>query len=270
MNSTKTAIKRTLRHFGYDLVRYPSRETYGEHIRELLMTLDIDLVLDVGAHHGEYASLLRELGYAGRIISFEPVAANFDVIAQHCAHDPSWRAYNLALGSEDADKSINVMSDSFLNSFLAPSEFGLQWLDRNSDGGHRCPMIVKGVDKVTVRRLDGLFDQMLNDAGAHNVFLKMDTQGWDLEVLRGADACISRIGAVQSEVPLKAIYRGMPSFIEVITECKRLGFEITGMFPVSRDTNNLAIVEFDCVMARRRPNEAGHLVGVARVTDPLD
>jgi hypothetical protein len=45
----------------------------------------------------------------------------------------------------------------------------------------------------------------------------------------------------------------MPSFMEVITECNRLGFEITGMFPVSRDTNNLAIVEFDCVMARRRP-----------------
>jgi hypothetical protein len=99
--------------------------------------------------------------------------------------------------------------------------------------------------------------------------LKLDTQGWDLEVLRGADACISRIGAVQSEVSLKAIYKGMPSFIEAITEWNRLGFEITGMFPVSRDTNNLAIVEFDCVMARRRPTTAGVLVGVPRSTDPL-
>ena len=120
-----------------------------------------------------------------------------------------------------------------------------------------------------VRRLDGLFDQMLNDVGARSVFLKMDTQGWDLEVLRGANACISRIGAVQSEIPLKTIYKGMPSFMEVITECNRLGLDITGMFPVSRDTNNLAIVEFDCVMARRRPNTVGALVGVPRATDPL-
>jgi FkbM family methyltransferase len=259
MTSAKKVIKRTLRHLGYDLVRYPSRETYGEHVRELLKTLDIDLVLDVGAHHGEYGLLLRELGYAGRIISFEPVTVNFDVMAQCCAHDPSWQAHNLALGSEDADRSMNVMSDSFLNSFLAPSK--VRWHDGNR---------VERIDKVTVRRLDGLFDQMLNDASAHNVFLKMDTQGWDLEVLRGADACISRIAAVQSEIPLKAIYEGMPSFLEVITECNRLGLEITGMFPVSRDTNNLAVVEFDCVTARRRPNTASALMGVPRATDPLD
>jgi FkbM family methyltransferase len=259
MTSAKKIVKRTLRHLGYDLVRYPSLETYGQHIRDLLDTLDIDLVLDVGAHHGEYGLLLRELGYAGRIISFEPVAMNFDVISQCCAHDPSWQAHNLALGSEDADRSMNVMSNSFFNSFLVPSE--VSWHDGNR---------VKRIDKVTVRRLDGLFDQMLNDAGAHNVFLKMDTQGWDLEVLRGANACISHIGAVQSEVPLKAIYKEMPSFMEVMTECNRLGFEITGMFRVSRDTNNLAIVEFDCVMARRRPDTAGALLGVLRATDPLD
>jgi FkbM family methyltransferase len=259
MISAKNAIKRTLRHFGYDLVRYPYRETYGEHIKELLVKLDIDLVLDVGAHHGEYALFLREIGYLGRIISFEPIAVNFDVLAQCCAHDPNWQAHNLALGSEDADRSMNVMGNSFLNSFLTPSE--VTWLDGN---------IVKRIDKVSVRRLDGLFDQMLNDTGTHNVFLKMDTQGWDLEVLRGAGACISRIGAVQSEVPLKAIYKGMPSFLDVIAECTRLGLEITGMFPVSRDTNNLAIVEFDCVMARRRPNTVGDLVGVPRATDPLN
>lgn len=258
MASAKNVIKRTLRHLGYDLVQYPSRETYGEHIRELVKILEIDLVLDVGAHHGEYGLFLRELGYAGRIISFEPVTVNFDVIAQRCAHDPTWQAYNLALGSEDADRSMNVMSNSFLNSFLAPNE--ARWLDGNR---------VERIDTVTVRRLDGLFDQMLNDVGARSVFLKMDTQGWDLEVLRGANACISRIGAVQSEIPLKTIYKGMPSFMEVITECNRLGLDITGMFPVSRDTNNLAIVEFDCVMARRRPNTAGALVGVPRATDPL-
>ena len=258
MASAKNVIKRTLRHVGYDLVQYPPRETYGEHIRELVKTLGLDMVLDVGAHHGEYALFLRELGYAGRIISFEPVAANFDVIAQCCAHDPNWQAYNLALGSEDADRSMNVMSNSFLNSFLAPSD--VRWIDGNS---------VERIDTVKVRRLDGLFDQLLNGAGARSIFLKMDTQGWDLEVLRGANACISRIGAVQSELPLKAIYKGMPDFVEVITECNRLGLDITGMFPVSRDTNNLAIVEFDCVMARRRPDTAGTLVGVPRATDPL-
>jgi hypothetical protein len=58
--------------------------------------------------------------------------------------------------------------------------------------------------------------------------------------------------------------------MEVITECNRLGFEITGMFPVSRDANNLAIVEFDCVMTRRRPKTAAVIVGVPRATDPLD
>lgn len=87
-----------------------------------------------------------------------------------------------------------------------------------------------------MRRLDGLFDQLLNDVGARNVFLKLDTQGWDLEVLRGASACISRIGAVQSEIPLKTIYKEMPAFMEIIAEANRLGLDITGMFPVSRDT----------------------------------
>jgi hypothetical protein len=81
----------------------------------------------------------------------------------------------------------------------------------------------------------------------------MDTQGFDLEVLKGARQALPRILGLQSEVSVKPLYEYMPDLHEAITTMTGLGFELTGLFPVTRE--GLGLIELDAVLAR--PPKAG-------------
>jgi FkbM family methyltransferase len=210
----------------------------GLRLDQLFSVCGIELVLDVGAQVGNYAAFLRRNGYTGRIISFEPVAPTFEVLAQRAASDPHWQAVNLALGSQDGEAELNVTKSTVFSSFLTPNAFALrEW----ADGA-----VIDHVERVTVRRLDRVLPELIGSGPVPSTFLKMDTQGWDLEVLRGASGVISDINAIQSEVSLLPIYGRMPNLQESLDAFRELGFAVAGLFPVGYDSNN-RVVEFDCL-----------------------
>jgi len=76
------------------------------------------------------------------------------------------------------------------------------------------------------------------------VLLKIDTQGWDLEVLTGAKRCAQDIAVMQAELSVKPICEGQPSWTDFITVAKDLGFELAGLYPVNQDTSG-AVIELD-------------------------
>jgi FkbM family methyltransferase len=80
----------------------------------LMAAYGIDLVVDVGASVGQYASDLRAAGYGGRIVSFEPLQGPYGVLAAGAARDGCWEAHRLALGDEAGDARMNVSEDSRL------------------------------------------------------------------------------------------------------------------------------------------------------------
>lgn len=239
----KKTLQRGLWSLGYHVGSFPPVDSLAYHLKHLLSWLEIDCVLDVGAHDGEFARFLRDLGYQGEIISFEPVKATFERLCAAFASDPHWRGLNAALGTESGVRTMNIYTGSVFNSFLPPSEFGRARFDDLA-----CPM---RSEAVTVRRLDDVIDEQLAWRPTSRMFLKMDTQGWDLPVLEGAGERRDAILALQTEVSVKPIYDGMTGFSETIGRIGELGFELTGMFPVARDTDKLRLVELDCVMMRR-------------------
>ncbi len=104
-------------------------------------------------------------------------------------------------------------------------------------------------ERVPVQRLDRFIGDCLGGAPSPSLYLKLDTQGYDLEVLRGAEGCLHRIVALQSEVSVKPIYEGQPSLTEALARLGTLGFEVGGLYPVTRDHAG-RVVEFDCVALR--------------------
>ena len=81
------------------------------------------------------------------------------------------------------------------------------------------------------------------------MYLKVDAQGWDLEVVEGARGCLDRIAALQVEVAVKQLYDDNPTYVEALPYLERLGFELVGAYPVERD-NLMRVIELDCVMVR--------------------
>ncbi len=214
----------------------------GQHLHFLLKQYDINCVLDVGANTGQYGVELRRAGYEGYIISFEPVSAVFAQLQQRCVDDAKWSAHNFALGSEDSRATINVAHNSSFSSFLTPlADHEFQF-----EGGEK----VENTEEVVVRRLEFVIDEVSGHIVAPNFFLKMDTQGFDLQVLEGLGQQTDKMIGLQSEVSALPIYEGMPHHSEAIARYESLGFAITALLPVNRDEATSCVIEFDCVMAR--------------------
>ncbi len=222
--------------------RYPVPEVLSDHLSNVIRYLGINCVLDVGAHLGEYVRLLRhDVGYAGPIISFEPVTRNYRLLSAAWDTDPQWRGFRFALGDTDRTEKINIYRASNLSSFLHSSQYGRERFPDMNDPPER--------EVVEVRRLDGLFDSLgLSDPP--RILLKIDTQGTDTQVLAGARKTLEYVVSLQTEVPAQRIYEGMPTLWQALRTVLDLGFEISGMFPITRDDDDLRVVEFDCVAIR--------------------
>lgn len=212
----------------------------ARHIASLLRHYRANCVIDVGANIGQYGQQLRAYGYEGRIVSFEPVAAMADRLRQVAEGDPDWRVYTLALGREDRTDTINVVYGS-MSSLLGPTDFGNTRYKRFQK---------TRTQEITLRRLDGLLDEALAGIDDPRPYLKLDTQGFDLEAYAGAGERIREFVGMQSEVALMQIYEGMPRMDEAIRTYEADGFEVTGMYPVTREERTGRVLEFDCVMAR--------------------
>jgi hypothetical protein len=107
------------------------------------------------------------------------------------------------------------------------------------------------MEQVTVKQLDSIFNEIV-PVSDPRVFLKLDTQGYDLEVLKGARQVMPLIHGLQSELSCKAIYSGMPGYIESLQFIDELGFVITDIYPLSHDKQDMSLLEFDCVFRKKR------------------
>lgn len=239
-------FKKLTRFFGLEILKIQKHQaTIESHLTTLFRHLDIDLVLDVGANNGGYGKMLRQMGYKGLIVSFEPVADCFKALEQASAGDDRWVCHNFALGSRQEELTIHVPSSSDFSSFLEVSDKAREiWSEDFSRVTSQ---------KVQVKTLDQVFPDILSHADSRqNIFLKMDTQGFDLEVFKGSAQSLNRISALQSEVSVFPIYDHMPDYMEALKIYREKGFEITGLYPVSRNQETLMVVEFDCVMIKQR------------------
>ena len=227
--------RRTRRQIGADL-------TLHEHLRRLFERYAVDCVLDVGANTGQFATGLRHAGYRGRLLSFEPVPHLCDRLRAAAAGDGAWSVHPVALGSTAGVADLNVTRDAVFTSFREPLPFATQRFGEATEVARR--------ERVAVRRLEDVLDELLGGGPPPRCFLKMDTQGYDLEVFAGLGHWADHLVAIQSEVAAITIYAGMPRMTDAIARYEAAGFELTGLFPVSRDEPTGRVIELDCVMVR--------------------
>lgn len=201
----KTAVEQLARR-GLALRRHP-----GARRQQLFSALDVDLVVDVGAARGGFASEIRSFGYAGRILSFEPLAAAFADLSSTSAADPSWEVRRLALGATPGEAEINVASNSDSSSLLPMDE-------RHVAAAPSVGYVA--TETVTVSRLD---DEVPEHA-ALRPFLKLDTQGFEREVLRGGSQALGRAVGLQLELSFVPLYTGGMLVDEAVTLAYEHGF----------------------------------------------
>lgn len=224
----------TYRHVGEFLL--------DEQVAVILRDLRVNCVLDVGANVGQFGTRLRRSGYQGRIASFEPLPEFAKKLRRQARKDDDWHVHSYALGDEDTTAEINATPGAPLSSLLPASEFGKEW-------SHRLEAPVK--QEITLRRLDGVLDEVLAGIDEPRIYLKMDTQGYDVAAFRGAGERVHELLAMQSEISCLPLYEGMPQFEQQIGEYRAAGFDIAGLFPVTMHRRTFRILELDAVLVRQ-------------------
>ncbi|QRZ08329.1 FkbM family methyltransferase [Mycolicibacterium austroafricanum] len=222
-----------------DVVRYPLHDPMARTVR-LLNHYDIDHVLDVGANDGGFGSSIRQLGYIGRITSFEPLPQPFEALHRKAAEGHGWNAYQIAIGDAKQNVDINVSGNSGLSSSVLPM------LDSHTEVAPNS----RYVDTYTVAqdRLDSLLFELGVPVG-DRAFLKIDVQGYEGAVLEGASGLFERgaISGLQLELSLTQLYAGGMTYREGLDRAEALGFTLMGLDPVFSDPKSGRLLQADAV-----------------------
>jgi len=171
------------------------------HLKKLLDLKKINVVLDVGANEGQFSHELRMIGYKGYILSFEPVNKVFNILNESFKNDDKWIGFNFALGNENKETTINISDITLMSSLL--ESIGDSYIEK---------------EKISIKKLDDELLNIIKYIPNPVVFLKMDTQGYDLEVFKGASGCLDLIQGIQSELSVQPLYKNMPHYNKVLTE----------------------------------------------------
>jgi FkbM family methyltransferase len=225
MNSVITALRSFVRKKGYDVVKHKELPVWLAHHK-------IDVVLDIGANDGRYATEIREAGWDGRIISFEPQPAVFERLKNHMGSDSEWRGYQMGLGSADTTLTMNAYGLDVLSSFLDMKEND-QTLERI---------------EVPVKRPDSILDEVLS--GYSRPFVKIDTQGFEMEIMRGFGSRLKEVIGWQVELSVKSCYENQPTIEEVISLMRANGFLLWRILPGLRDPATFQAYELDGIFFR--------------------
>ncbi len=251
MNFVKNYAARLLHKLGYEVIplwRLPDYEK-TKLIKSILAHNRIDGVIDVGGNVGQYHDFVRqEVGFIGPIVTFEPIAALARNLTDRVKTegDADWTIQNYALGQAEEMRAFNITRDTAFASFLQPrSRPGLSAGDMGFD--EQVNIVAR--QQTAVKRLDQVLPNIFGPLGDRRLFLKVDTQGYDLEVLAGARGVLGAVMAIQIEVSLIPVYENMPPMDVTLDALKKLGFHVSGIFPIARD-RQLRVIEFDCVLVR--------------------
>ena len=205
-----------LRKFGWGVVLESS--TFNTQRNTVIRRLGIDLALDVGANVGQWASSVRDSGYSGRILSFEPDPRAISILRKNMQSDQDWKLYETALGNET--------SELVLYQFPEMVE-GMSSLKRPLNRTKLGQEIVSAKDAihevlVPVRRLDDLLEDI--EFGNKKIHLKIDVQGFEMEVLHGSPCLLEKCSSVEIEMPLVNAYDGAVQFLELSKFLIEIGF----------------------------------------------
>lgn len=235
----KEIVKRIINRTGYNIVRLRSACNPLARRKMLLDSYKINVVLDVGANSGQYAQELRSIKYKNRILSFEPLSSAYAQLVKNRKLDASWEIFNLAMGDTDGKAIINIAGNSYSSSIL-------KMLPAHVKSAPTSGYI--GQEEIKIAKLDSLFDSLSLEG--KNIYLKIDTQGFEKSVLKGAEKSLPLINTIQLEMSLTPLYDGEILFPEMYALLCGKGYQLVSVEPGFSDPQTGRLLQIDGIFHR--------------------
>lgn len=231
----KMALRSVLHHRNLDLVHNP----FPARVRATVDWLGADTILDIGANVGQYGCALRACRYRGRMISCEPLPDAYAALSVRAARDPSWTALATAVGSEPGTLVINVAANSYSSSALPMTDAHL--------GAASDSRYVSTV-RVPVTTVAEIVDRYR--VVPARTLLKIDTQGYEAQVLDGAAELVGQFAVIQLELSLVSLYAGQRLATELTARLSDAGFGLHSVEGGFSDDRTGRMLQYDGLFVR--------------------
>lgn len=240
MSYIKKVIQRAVNLAGYDIRRLGHEPSTGDLLLKGINRFGVDLILDVGANEGQFAREFLWLGYKGRLVSFEPLSSAHAKLEKAARRDSRWTVHpRCAIGAQDGEAEINIAGNSVSSSILPMMESHVS----ASPGSAYI-----GVEKTPMFRLETAAPPYLGKA--RKPFLKIDTQGYEWQVLDGAGAILPRMSGVLCELSLVPLYEGQRLWLEIIRRLEDEGFTLWSIHRGFTDPRDGRTLQVDALFFR--------------------
>lgn len=240
MNTLNQIIKQAIHSAGFDLHRLSPAHNPSCQLLKGLDRFEVDLILDVGANIGQFVTELRSVGYKGDVVSFEPLSAAHIQLSEATKGDPKWLVHSRsAIGDHDGEVEINIAGNSVSSSVLP-------MMDAHVSAAVGSAYV--GVERVPISRLDRVAAKYLENA--RRPFLKIDTQGFESQVLDGAQGILTKMQGVLCELSLVPLYEGQSLWLAMLQRLEGAGFTLWAVQPGFTDPRDGRTLQLDAIFFR--------------------
>ena len=235
----KSIVRRAAKELGYEILGRAQSFAAAKSLAGLLQQEEINLIIDVGANIGQFVQTIRQTGYRGRVISFEPQASAHAQLTALARNDPKWTvAARTALGAAPGVITIHTSENSLSSSILP-------MLSAHREAAPESGYV--GTEVVQINRLDDIFSVEPED----RVMLKIDVQGYEKPVLDGAPRILASCRALVLEMSSIPLYEGQILALQLWEWLDTAGFDVWSLEPEFRNPRSNRMLQMDGLFVSR-------------------
>lgn len=228
-------LKSILDKAGFEIHRFPHRSNPYFQLLKGLEYFNVNQILDVGANTGQFSLNIFKVGYTGKIISYEPLESAHKQLLKNSESFNNWVIHpRCAIGDYDGSIVINESKNSVSSSILTV-------LDTHIKAAPNSKFI--GEATISINKLNTAADSYVDDSKI--TFLKMDVQGYEWNILNGANKILPRIKGILCEISLIPLYKDQRLWLDVIKRIEYEGFELWNIQPGFTDVEKGRTLQVD-------------------------
>jgi FkbM family methyltransferase len=203
-----------------------------------MRTHAITTVVDIGANAGQYGQLLRSLGYANKIVSYEPLPDAFGRLSAIARPDALWTTVQKAVGDARGKVIVKISENSVSSSILHMSPRHVEAAPESKTVGSI------EVDCVSL-------DEILAELSGESLMVKIDTQGYERSVLTSGQKTMKSVSLFEIEASFVELYYGQALFREIDAFMIESDFKLSSLEEGFFDESTGELLQCDAVYSRR-------------------
>ncbi len=234
------ALKRLLAHANLEIGWLDSSNSEPALAWRLIKASGAGLVIDVGANEGQYALGLLSIREDLRIVSFEPLSSAHGALLHRPRRYGNWTvAERTALGAGTGTARLFVSGNSQSSSLLPMQSAHLSAAPESA---------YIREETTPLDRLDRVASRFWDSSA--RLMLKIDTQGYETDVIAGAEGILRQVVGIQVEISFVSLYQGQMLAYDTIRQIEGMGFRLFAINNDFRDPDSHALLQANAFFIR--------------------